>query len=78
MQIAIVDNKCRVLIPKEERDQLELKPGDVVAIRLEEGVLHIRKVTDPFGAPAAAAVPEPDAGRTRRSRGIAGKTSRKP
>ena len=71
LQIAIVDNKCRILIPKEERDQLGLKPGDVVAIRLQAGVLHIRKVADPFDALAETAVAEHDAGRTHSLRDVA-------
>jgi bifunctional DNA-binding transcriptional regulator/antitoxin component of YhaV-PrlF toxin-antitoxin module len=71
VQTVTLDNKCRVLIPREARNALCLDAGDVVALRWEGGTLQLRKVVDPFDALAEHAIAEHDAGRTHDIRDVA-------
>lgn len=46
--IARVDPKGRVTLPKEVREELGIKPGDLVVLSLEEGRVEIK----PLGSAA--------------------------
>ncbi len=65
-----VDAKGRLLIPRELRDELNIRPGDTLFVEREEGraVLRYALAENPFDALADAAEDEYRAGRTRNLR----------
>lgn len=64
-----VDDKYRVMIPKEAR--AGIKPGDVLFVEVTDGVVHYAKAENPFDGLARHAVAEYRAGRTRTLQEIA-------
>lgn len=66
-----VDAKGRLSIPKEAREELAVKPGDVFYVQLEGSVLQFAKAPNPFDALAEEAEAEFRAGRTRNLRDLA-------
>lgn len=59
-----VDNKGRLMIPKELRQELQVGPGDTLFIRCKGKVLHCAKAENPFDLLAEHAIREDDAGLT--------------
>jgi len=49
MQLSRLSAKGQVTVPKEVRDFLELKPGDMVAYEVQNGAVILRRV-EPFDA----------------------------
>jgi antitoxin PrlF len=49
MQFSRLSAKGQVTVPKEVRDFLELKPGDMVAYEVQNGAVILRRV-EPFDA----------------------------
>lgn len=64
--IVIVDNKGRVLIPKQAREALGVKPGDALFIEQVGSELHMIPAENPFDALAHEAIADYKAGKTRR------------
>ena len=60
-----VDAKGRLSIPKQAREELAVKPGDVFYVQVEGSVLQFAKAPNPFDALAEEAEAEFRAGRTR-------------
>ncbi len=66
-----VDEKGRVSIPRNAREALGIKPGDVLFFQQEGSVLRYAKAENPFDALAEQALQEHRAGRTRNLREFA-------
>lgn len=64
MDIAKVDSKGRLSIPASIRGQFDMHPGDVFVIEVEDSVLRLAKVENPFDRLAERAIEEYDAGET--------------
>ena len=47
--------KCQVTVPKEIRDAIGLKPGDMLAYKVEDGCIIVRRI-EPFDAAYHAAI----------------------
>ncbi len=63
---ATVDSKGRILIPKRDREELGVKPGDALFIEREDNVLHLIPAENPFDALARETIAEYEASKTRR------------
>ena len=48
MIVVRVDSKGRIVIPKQLREKLGIKEGDMVVLQLENSRLIVRKTHDPF------------------------------
>jgi bifunctional DNA-binding transcriptional regulator/antitoxin component of YhaV-PrlF toxin-antitoxin module len=68
---ARMDDKGRLAIPREMREELNLVPGSTVFLKLEGGVLQMAKAEDPFEVLARGAEQEYRQGRTRSLRDYA-------
>lgn len=66
-----VDNKGRLMIPKDLRQELQVEPGDTLYIRCEDKVLQCAKAENPFDLLAEHAIRELKAGKTRSLRDFA-------
>ncbi|WP_206886251.1 MULTISPECIES: AbrB/MazE/SpoVT family DNA-binding domain-containing protein [Alicyclobacillus] len=62
--IVRMDEKGRLTIPRNIREALHAKPGDVFFLQEEQGGLRIIKGENPFDALAEEAVREYEAGTT--------------
>jgi antitoxin PrlF len=49
MQLSRLSAKGQVTVPKEVRDFLELKPGDMIAYEVQNGTVILRRA-EPFDA----------------------------
>jgi antitoxin PrlF len=49
MQLSRLSAKGQVTVPKEVRDFLELKPGDIIAYEVQNGTVILRRA-EPFDA----------------------------
>lgn len=58
MDIAKVDSKSRLSIPANIRDQVDMQPGDVFVIEVEDSVPRLAKVENPFDRLAEHAIQE--------------------
>lgn len=55
MELSKLSRKGQITIPKEVRDAVGLRPGDMVAYRAENGVITIKRV-EPFDSRFHAAL----------------------
>lgn len=66
-----VDRKGRLTIPKEIRDELDIKPGDTFFVEQDGEVLHYARPENPFDTLALHAEKEYQAGRMKSLREFA-------
>lgn len=71
MDIAKVDSKGRLSIPANIRGQVDMQPGDVFVIEVENSVIRLAKVENPFDRLAEHAIAEYEAGETMSLRAVA-------
>lgn len=71
MDIAKVDSKGRLSIPANVRGQVDMHPGDVFVIEVEDSIIHLAKVDNPFDRLAERAIEEYEAGETLSLREVA-------
>jgi AbrB family looped-hinge helix DNA binding protein len=71
MDIAKVDSKGRISIPANIRGQVDMHPGDVFVIEVEDSILRLAKVDNPFDRLAERAIAEYEAGETVSLRAVA-------
>ncbi len=71
MDTAKVDSKGRLSIPTNIREQVDMQPGDVYAVEVENSVIRLAKVENPFDRLAEQAIAEYEAGKTVSLRAVA-------
>lgn len=66
-----VDAKGRLAIPAQLRGEIDMNPGDVYFLEVEDRVLRLAKAENPFDALARHAVDEYETGETMSLRAFA-------
>ncbi len=64
MEVAKVDSKGRISIPASVRGRIDMHPGDVFFIEVEDSVLRLAKAENPFDRLAEQAREEYESGDT--------------
>lgn len=64
MSVVTVDNKGRILLPREVRESMRLEPGDALFLTQDGQIVSLAKAESPFDRLAAQAVAEYYVGET--------------